>query len=189
MGEQRLGRGVGWPVVSSNEVQSELSLEQGTQLLLSLSSMQSAIAHLPAEASRNLIVVSSKQPAAVADRLADAGVDLDAVAQIPISGSETEYEGPMATCDSLVPDDLTGLSMRLSKAFQALGDGGYLLVENLNVFLMYAAEERVTRFIDHLTGLAEDHDITGIYTLVGDAVTDETQDRLRVSVDTEVDRR
>jgi len=174
--------------VSSNEVQSELSLEQGTQLLLSLSSMQSAIAHLPAEASRNLIVVSSKQPAAVADRLADAGVDLDAVAQIPISGSETEYEGPMATCDSLVPDDLTGLSMRLSRAFEALGDGGgTLLVENLNVFLLYADESRVVRFLDHVTGLAADHGISGVYAVVGDAVDEETYNRIAASVDSAID--
>ncbi|MDS0283236.1 DUF7504 family protein [Haloarcula onubensis] len=177
--------------MSRNEdvLPGELSLDQGTQLLLSLSSMQSPVAHLPADATRNLIVVSSEPPAAVADRLADAGADLDAVAHIPISGAETEYDGPMWTCDALVPDDLTGLSMRLSRAFEALGAGGYLLVENLNVFLMYAAQARVVRFLDHLTGLAEDHDITGIYTLVGDAVADETYDRLRLSVDTDVDRR
>jgi len=176
--------------VSSEDVlQSELSPERGTQLLLTLSSMQSPVAHLPAEASRNLIVVSSKQPAAVADRLAEAGADLDAVAHIPISGAETTYDGPMWTCDPLVPDDLTGLSMRLSKAFEALGDGGYLLVENLNVFLMYAAQARVVRFLDHLTGLAADHDVTGVYTLVGDTVDEETYDRLRLSVDTDLDQR
>lgn len=177
--------------MSTNEdhLRSELSVKPGTQLLLLLSSMQSPVDYLPPEASRDVIVVSSKPSGAVADWLADADAQLDAVAHIPISGAETAYDGPMWTCDPLVPDDLTGLSMRLSRAFEALGPGGYLLVENLNVFLMYASEERVTRFIDHITGLAGDHDITGIYTLVGDAVPDETADRLRVSVDSEVDRR
>jgi len=177
--------------VSANgdALQPELSLEQGAQLLLSLSSMQSPFAHLPADATRNVIVVSSKPSAAVADRLADEGAELGAVAHIPVSGAETEYQGPMWTCDPLVPDDLTGLSMRLSRAFEALGEGGYLLVENLNVFLMYAAEDRVVRFLDHLTELARDHGITGIYTLVGDAVAEETFDRLRLSVDRDVDRR
>ena len=176
--------------MSSNEdvVAAELSPESGRQLLVSLSSMQSPVAQLPAEVTGHLVVVSSKQPASVADRLTGAGVDLDTVVHIPISGAETEYDGPMWTCDPLVPDDLTGLSMRLSRAFEALG-GGYLLVENLNVFLMYAAEERVVRFLDHLTGLAEDNDVTGIYTLVGDALAEETYDQLRLSVDTEVDRR
>lgn len=151
--------------------------------------MQSPVALLPPEATRNLIVVSSEPSAAVADRLIAAGADLDAVAHVPISGAETAYDGPMWISDPLVPDDLTGLSMRLSSAFEALGDGGYLLVENLDVFLMYAAEDRVVRFLDHLTGLARDNDITGIYTLVGDAVGTETYDRLRLSVDAEVDRR
>lgn|GEM_PF-2537323 len=180
-----------WLSVSSNEdvLQTEATLERGTQVLLSLSSMQSPVAHLPADATSNLIVVSSEPSAAVADRLAEAGVGLTAVAHIPISGGKTTYDGPMYICDPLVPDDLTGLSMRLSRAFESMAGDGYLLVENLNVFLMYAAEERVVRFLDHLTGLAEDHDITGIYTLVGDAVTEETSDRLRLSVDTEVDRR
>jgi len=186
-----LGGWSGRGVVSSNEdvLQTALSVEQGSQVLLSLSSMQSPVVNLPPDAMRNLIVVSSKQSGAVADRLDDAGADLDAVAHIPISGAETAYDGPMWTCDPLVPDDLTGLSMRLSRAFEALGEGGYLLMENLNVFVMYAAEDRVVRFLDHLTGLATDHGITGIYTLVGDAVEEATYDSLRNSVDTAVDRR
>lgn len=167
----------------------ELSVEAGTQLLLSVSSMGSPFAHLPADATRNIIVVSSNPSAAVEDRLADRRVDVEAAVHVPISGAESEYDGPMWTCDPLVPDDLTGLSMRLSRAFEALGDGGYLLVENLNVFLMYASAERVTRFIDHLTKQAEEQAITGIYTLVGDAVTQEAYEQLRLSVDTELDYR
>ena len=174
---------------SEDALRSELSVEPGTQLLLSVSSMGSPVDYLPVDATCGLIIVSSKPSAAVADRLEEAGADLNAVVHIPISGAGTEYDGPMWTCDPLVPDDLTGLSMRLSKAFGAIGNGGYLLIENLNVFLMYASEERVTRFVDHLTGQAADHDITGIYTLVGDAVAEETYDQLRLSVDTDVDRR
>lgn len=174
----------------SDGLQAELSLEPGTQSLLALSSHQSPVRLLPADATRNLIVVSSESPAAVAERLSAAGAELGAVAHLPISGAETDYDGPMWTCDPLVPDDLTGLSMRLSRAFEALGDeGGYLLVENINVFLLYASRYRVIRFLDHLTGLAADHGITGIYGLVGDAVEAETYDRLRLSVDAEIDRR
>jgi len=110
------------------------------------------------------------------------------VGHIPISGAETEYDGPMWVSDPIVPDDLTGLSMRLSRAFASLGDrDAWLLVENLNVFLMDAAHGRVCRFFDHLTASADDHGITGIYTLDADAVEDDIYDRLRVSVDTELD--
>ncbi len=150
--------------------------------------MGSPSGYLPASASRNIVVVSSKPSATVADRLASAGVELDAAAHIPISGAETAYDGPMWSCDPLVPDDLTGLSMRLSRAFKSMGRG-YLLMENLNIFLMYASEDRVVRFLDHLTGLAGDYGITGIYTLDRDSVAAETYDRLRLPFDAELDRR
>jgi len=178
--------------VSSNEglVGTELTAEPGSQILLSLSSMQSPLTLLPPDARRNLIVVSSEPPTNIAETVTAVVDDLDTVAHVPISGSETEYSGPMWTCDPLVPDDLTGLSMRLSRAFEALGQAeGYLLVENLSVFLLYAAHARVIRFLDHVTGLAEDHGITGVYGLVGDAVDEETYDRLRLTVDTEIDCR
>jgi len=167
---------------------SELSVEPGTQVLLSVSSMQSPLDRLPASACRNLIVVSSESPGDVAERLTARGIDLGAVAHIPISGADHEYGGPMWTCDPLVPDDLTGLSMRLSRAFEAMGDGdGTLLVENLNVFLLYADESRVVRFLDHVTGLAADHGISGVYAVVGDAVDAATYDRIAHSVDSSVD--
>jgi archaellum biogenesis ATPase FlaH len=106
---------------------------------------------------------------------------------VPISGAEIQYDGPMWTCDPVVPDDLTGLSMRLSGAFEAIDDNdAWLFVENLNVFLMYASEDRVIRFIDHITGLASDHGITGLYTVARDAISDETYDRIRVTVDDEL---
>jgi len=151
--------------------------------------MASPIEQLPARAYQNLIVVSSESPSNVAEQFRSVGADLDAVAHIPVSGADTDYDGPMWTCDPLVPDDLTGLSMRLSRAFEALDGDGYLLVENLNVFLLYASESRVVRFLEHLTELAADHGVTGIYSLVGDAVDDGTCDRIRLSVDTDIDRR
>lgn len=175
---------------NENVLAEELDIDAGRQVLLSLQSMESPIELLPAAALGNLVVVSSESPADVADRLAAAGADLDSVAHIPISGAEIAYDGPMWACEPLVPDDLTGLSMRLSRAFEALGEtGGHLLVENLNVFLLYATQSRVIRFLDHITGLASDYGITGIYALEGDTVTEETYDRLRLSVDTELDRR
>ncbi|WP_277541418.1 DUF7504 family protein [Haloarcula laminariae] len=174
--------------MSANGASNSLSLPRGEQALLSLPSMASPFGFLPDGATRNLVVVSSEPPTAVADRLESAGVELGAAAQIPISGAETAYDGPMWTCDPLVPDDLTGLSMRLSRAFESLGSG-YLLMENLNVFLMYATDERVIRFLDHLTGLAGDHDITGIYALERSSVDADTYDRLRPRFDTELDRR
>lgn len=149
--------------------------------------MQSSIRRLPAGDFDALLVVSSKSSEAVASELSAAGIDLQTVGHVPISGADVEYDGPMWVTDPVVPDDLTGLSMRLSRAFGALGEANaWLLVENLNVFLMYADQERVFRFFDHLTTSARDHNITGLYTLVADALPEDTYDRLHVSVDTEL---
>lgn len=159
-----------------------LSSEAGTQTLLSDASMESPILGLPTAAFDGLIVVSSKPPEDVARLVEQAGGNPATVGHIPISGAEYNYDGPMWTSEPLVPDDLTGLSMRLSRAFESM-DGGWLLVENLNVLLLYASAERVVRFFDHLTGLAADHGITGVYSLTKDAVPEEHYDRLRLSVD------
>ena len=160
----------------------ELTAKPGTQLLLPGSSMGSPLASLPRSAYDGLVVVSSKSPSTVASAVERAGGNPSTVGHIPISGAEYDYAGPMHVCDPLVPDDLTGLSMRLSRAFESM-DGGWLLVENLNVFLLYAAEERVVRFFDHLTALAADHGVTGVYSLTSDAVPAELYDRLCLSVD------
>ncbi|MBV0922822.1 hypothetical protein KTS45_01280 [Halomicroarcula limicola] len=167
-----------------------LGLETGQQALLSIDSMQSPLRELPPSAYANLLVVASTTPATVAGELSAAGADLRTVGQIPISGSESNYDGPMWTCDPLVPDDLTGLSMRLSRGLDALGAGrGWVLFENLNVFLLYASEDRVVRFLDHAATLARERDIRGVYALVRDAVDDETYARLRRTVDVERDCR
>lgn len=160
----------------------QLSVAPGTQLLISASSMRSPITGLPKSAYDGLIVVSSKSPGDVARLVEQAGGDPSRVGHIPISGAEYSYNGPMWTSQPLVPDDLTGLSMRLSRAFEALGDG-WLLVDNLNVFLLYASEDRVIRFFDHVTGLAAESSITGVYSVVPDAISAETYDRLRHCVD------
>jgi hypothetical protein len=181
--------------VSSNDdvrhsTGEELLLDSGAQALVSLSTMQSPIRELPPVAYENLLIVSTSAPSEVADSLATAGADLSSVGQIPISGSESEYDGDMWVCDPLVPDDLTGLSMRLSRAYDALDDGrGWILFDNLNVFLMYADTDRVVRFLDHATAQARDHDLCGVYGLVRDAVEDNTYARLRQCTDTELDLR
>lgn len=168
----------------------ELLLDRGTQALVSVSTMQSPIRELPPAAYDNLLVVSASAPEDVAETLSTAGAPLSSVGHIPISGSETDYEGPMWVCDPLVPDDLTGLSMRLSRAFEALDDGmGWVLLDNLNVFLMYATEDRVVRFLDHTTTQAREHGLCGVYGLVRDAVDDTTYARLRRCTDAELDLR
>lgn len=175
---------------TAGQIGSPIAIEAGTQALVSVASMQTPLWHLPPSAYDNLLVVSSTAPADVAEQLHRAGADLHAVGQIPVSGSEVEYDGPMWTCQRVVPDDLTGLSMRLSRAMTGLdGDRGWLLFDSLNVFLMYASEERVVRFFDHVASQTRQRDVRGVYALVRDALDDQTDARLCRCVDVEIDRR
>lgn len=158
--------------------------------MLSIDTMQSPIRELPPSAYDNLLVVSSTAPKDVASTLDDAGADMQRVGQIPITGSAVTYDGPMWTCDPLAPDDLTGLSMQLSRAMNGLEAGrGWLLFDNLNVFLLYASEDRVLRFFDHVSGLAHERGVYGVYALVRDAIDDRTYELLRRTFDVESDRR
>lgn len=168
----------------------ELLLERGTQALVGLSTMQSLLRELPPSAYDSLLVVSASSPTDVAEQLSGAGADLSRVGQIPISGSETEYDGPMWVCQPLVPDDLTGLSMRLSRAYDALdADSGWIVFENLNVFLMYADEARVVRFLTHTTTKTRERGFCGVYGVVRDAVDEPVYAGLRRCFDTEIDLR
>lgn len=166
-----------------------LSLDPGTQALVSLDSMESLFRRLPRSAYDRLLVVSSKHPSVVADRLDGVGADLRSVGQIPVTGTESDYDGPMWTSQPVVPDDLTGLSMRLSRAMEGLDSGGWLLFDALNVFLMYASEDRVVRFHDYTAGQASERDVRGVYTIVRAAVDDGTYEALCRCTDAEIDLR
>ncbi|WP_254271068.1 DUF7504 family protein [Haloarcula marina] len=167
-----------------------IALEAGQQALLSVGSLKSPLSELPQSGADSLLVVSSTAPADLEDELATLDRDPRSVGHIPISGSDISYDGPMWTCDPLVPDDLTGLSMRLSTAMQGLeADRGWVMFDNLNVFLMYAREERVLRFLDHTMGLARERNLRGVYAVVADALDEQTYDVLRRTVDVELDRR
>lgn len=186
--------GWGRDVTNDTEVRpgggKQLAIEAGTQAIATARSMQSPIPELPPSAYNDLLVVSSADPVDVESKLDLAGADLQNVGQIPISGAEIEYDGPMKTCDPIVPDDLTGLSMRLSQILESLGSRqGWLLIDNLNVFLLYASDDRVVRFLDHTMRSVAENDVHGIYTLVRDALDDQVYARLEQSSDVVVDLR
>lgn len=152
--------------------------------------MQRPLGLLPASAYENLLVVSSDAPPAVEEVLVDQGVDPSNVGMIPISGSAIEYDGPLWTSEPVVPDDLTGLSMRFSSALDALQPGiGWVMFDSLNVLLLYAQEDRVCRFIDHVTTTTRNRDVRGVYTVVRDAVDDATYETIQRSFDQELDFR
>jgi hypothetical protein len=186
---------VRWTDVSSgNDVHSNpeehLQLSRGQQGILAMSSVGTAFQHLPPRATDNLLIVSSARPDEVASTLEGMGVSLSNVGMIPVSGAAVEYDGPMAVSDPIVPDDLTGLSMRYAEGLDALQPGrGWVVFDRLNVLLLYAEEERVLRFLDHVAVSARDRELRSLFCVVRDAVDDRTYAKLKRRVDTEIDLR
>jgi len=181
-------------VSSENSTQGfddgQLRVDPGTQALVSITSMEQPLSVLPANVSGKVLVVSSSAPASVEEMLRDLGVDVSTAGLIPIAGSDIEYDGPLWTSEPVLPDDLTGLSMRYTRALDALEPGhGWVLFDALNALLMYAQRDRVCRFFDHVTSKARERELRGIYTVASDALDDEAFNSFKRSVDRAVDSR
>lgn len=179
---------------SGNDVQGNveerLKVSPGQQALVTVPSVGSTLEHLPPGATENLLVISSDAPSEIANTLEGMGADLGNVGMIPVSGSEVVYDGPMHVSERVVPDDLTGLSMRFTEALDALQPGrGWIVFDRLNVFLLYADEERVLRFLDHVAATARDEQLRGLFCVVRGALEEQAYAKLRRRVDREIDLR
>ncbi|UPV73696.1 hypothetical protein M0R89_14255 [Halorussus limi] len=156
------------------------SLDPGQQALVSVPSMGSPLTTLPDEAFDNLLVVSATAaPGKVESLVERRGGDPQKVGVIPITGSPSEYDGPLWTTDPVDPSDLTGISIRVSKAMEYVMQGGWVVVDNVNVLLMYGREEKVYRLLDSVVSSARERQACGAYCTVREAITDETYARLR----------
>jgi hypothetical protein len=164
---------------------SEQGIVPGTQLLAAQSSTEPALSVPPAGAFDNLLLVSPNSPRQVEVQLRDRDIDVSNVGLIPISGSGYGYEGPLWTTDAISPSDLTGLSMAFTRSITHLTRGhGWVLFENLNVLLMYADERQVYRLVDHLIQKTREREVSGAYTVVEDAIGEQTFARLQNRFDT-----
>jgi hypothetical protein len=186
---------VGWTVVSSGKdahtnAEERLQLGAGQQGVVATPSVGSPLQYLPPGATDNLLVVSSDAPADVAGILTGMGVELSNVGMIPVSGSTIDYSGPMTVSERVVPDDLTGLSIRYTEALDALQPGrGWVFFDRLNVLLLYADTERTLRFLDHVAATARERDLRSLFCVVRDAVADQTYAKLKRRADAEIDLR
>lgn len=152
----------------------------GEQVLVSVPSMGSPLSVLPDEAFENLLVMSATaSPKKVESLVRRRGGNPEKVGVIPVTGSPTEYDGPLWTTDSVDPSDLTGISIRLSKAMEYVMRGGWVVIDNVNVLLMYGREEQVFRLFESVVSSARAKEACGAYCTVREAVTDETYSRLR----------
>jgi hypothetical protein len=152
--------------------------------------MQNPIAHLPSEAFDRLVVVSTHPaPDRLESTVRGAGGEPSNVAVVPVSGSAVRYDGPLMLTDRVAPSDMTGVGVRFTEALRGFDGPAWVVVDNFNVFLMYADEKRVYRFVDSLTSKAREAGARGVYCTVRDAVTDTTYQTFRNLFDTETDIR
>lgn len=150
----------------------------GEQMLVSVPSMGSPLSILPDDAFENLLVVSATTaPAKIESLVERRGGDPQKVGVVPVTGSDSEYDGPLWTTDPMDPSDLTGISIRLSKALEYVTTDGWVVFDNVNVLLMYGRKDQVYRFLDSVVDNARAKEAHGAYCMVRDAVTDETYSR------------
>lgn len=168
--------------------EERFSLEPGEQALVSGPSMGSPLAALPDRAFENLLVVSATAtPRKVESLIERRGGDPEKVGVVPVTESPSDYDGPLWTTDPVGPSDLTGISMRLSRALEYVTRDGWVVFDSLNVLLMYGREDAVYRLLDSVVPVVRDREARGAYFVVRRAVTDETYERFRSLFDTAVD--
>lgn len=176
--------------VGDRSIESDRSfvLSQGTQTVVQLPSMQSPLSALPDEAFENLLVISiANSPSEIEAAIQRRGGDPSKAGVIPVSGSQRRYDGPLWTAKTVSPSDLTGISIEFSTAMEHVKpDEGWVVLDSINMLLMYAPEDRVHRFVNSIVSSVRKRNVRGVYSIVQQTVTDETYDRFKGLFDEEV---
>jgi hypothetical protein len=166
------------------------ALGESEQAVCSVDAMDEPLRHLSPEAFERLLVVSTRgDPSRVEEVVRAADADPSNVLVVPVSGSAVRYDGPLTVADRTAPSDMTGVGVRFTDGLRRFDGPAWVVVDNFNIFLMYADRNRVYRFMDSLTGKARESGARGLYCTVRDAVTDETYQTFRNLFDTEIDLR
>jgi hypothetical protein len=169
---------------------TSVSLGEGEQSVCSVGAMDDPLGHLPPEAFKRLLVISTGgDPSRVEDAVVRAGADPTDVLVVPVSGSAVRYDGPLGVADRTPPSDMTGVGVRFTEGLRHFDGPAWVVVDNFNVFLMYTDEKRVYRFMDSLTEKAREAGARGLYCTVRDALTDTTYETFRNLFDSETDLR
>lgn len=167
-----------------------ITLEPGTQAIAKVSAMDDPLRHLPPEAFDNLLLICTRgDPSAVEEVVLESGADPSRVLVVPVTGTSLRYDGPLRVADRTAPNDMTKVGVNFTKGLNEIDDDGWVFVNNFNVFLMYADENTVYRFMNSLTNEARQAGARGVYCTVRDAIGDTTYEKFRQLCDTELDLR
>ena len=167
-------------------------LQPRAQAIAKIDSMANYLDFIPDEAFEGDIVVVSTHghPRDIEERVERSSGDFDGVRVIPVTGSSLRYDGPLTVADRTGPNDLTGIGVRFTEFVQDLeGDEPWVVFDNVNVFMMYAEDKRVYRFMDTVVGKTRSIGARGVYFTVADAIKEGTYEKLRQLCDVEIDFR
>lgn len=167
-----------------------IQLDRGEQVMVKVSAMTHPLDVLPEEAYDNLLLVSTKEhPKEIERSLKGRGLDPGGVVVIPVSGSRLRYSGDLHVSGRRGPTDLTGIGVDFMQGLSMVGTDGWVVFDNVNVFLMYANEDNVYQFMDTAIRNTEKAGMRGAYFTVRDAIKDETYSRFLEICDGEIDLR
>lgn len=174
----------------TTEDDGTVSLEPGTQAIAKTSAMDDPLSFLPSEAFEGLLLICTRgDPSGVEETVLEAGADPSKVLVIPVSGTSLRYDGPLRVADRTAPNDMTKVGVNFTNGLDETEGETWVVVNNFNVFLMYADENTVYRFMNSLTNEARQAGARGLYCTVRDAVGDTTYEKFRQLCDVELDLR
>lgn len=170
--------------------EEHLTLSPGTQALVRMPSMRSPLLTLPPAAFENLLVVSATRPPGAVERLVvDRGGDPAKTGVVPVSGSPVSYDGPMWTSDAVSPANRSGIDDGVAAALRYVKPGeGWLVLDNVNVLLMYASRTGVAGLVNSLVSRGREGRARGVFSVVPEALSDRTYRSFLDAFDTTVDR-
>lgn len=169
----------------------KLDMMPGTQAIVSMKAMDEPLELLPSDAFDSLLVVSTGgHPRKIEEKVREANGNPSEVLVVPVTGSSLRYNGPLRLAERTGPNDLTKIGVNINNGLRELdGTDSWVVFDNINVFLMYADDSRVYRFMDTVVGSARQTNARGVYCTVRDAIADQTYQRFRQLCDEEIDAR
>lgn len=172
------------------ETDDGLELEPGTQAIAKISAMKDPLSSLPPEAFEGLLLICTRgDPRGVEELVLEAGADPSKVLVIPVSGTSLGYDGPLRVAGRTSPNDMTKVGVNFTNGLEEIDGEPWVVVNNFNVFLMYADQNTVYRFMNSLTNEARQAGARGLYCTVRDAIGDKTYEKFRQLCDVEIDLR
>jgi hypothetical protein len=167
-----------------------VSLEPGAQAIAKVSAMDDPLSFLPPEAFDDLLLICTRgDPKGVEERVLESGADPSRVFVVPVTGTSLRYDGPLRVAERASPNDMTQVGVNFTNCLSEMDDDVWVVVNNFNVFLMYADENTVYRFMNSLTNESRQVGARGVYCTVRDAIDDTTYEKFRQLCDVELDLR